>query len=151
MSATEAPGAAMAFRHEVAGAGQFLTDTRVEALLLGEARRRVVTGVFGIPREDQSLLVTMILVGSAATVLRGMAVRPWPRPSRSDAAMGGAVLNATLRGMVGGSSQAMPLAGGLIAFAVVAHALRPVVAGSARQGRAAAHRFRAAYDARYAT
>jgi hypothetical protein len=47
-------------RKELAGAGQFVTDRRVESLLVGEARRRAVTRVFGIPTEEQSLLVTVI-------------------------------------------------------------------------------------------
>jgi hypothetical protein len=140
----------MTLRNEVAGAGQFFVDRRVEALLLGEARRRVVTRMFGIPGQEQSLLVTMILAGSVATVLGGLLARPWPRPSGGDALIGGAALNATFGAMAGVSSRTAPLAGGLIAFAVVAHALRPVVAASAREGRALMHDLRAAYGARYA-
>src|SRR3954454_23665130 len=137
----------MTLRTEVADAAQFLADRRVEALLLGEARRRAVTRMFGIPGEEQSLLVTMILAGSAATVLGGLVTRPLPRPSRADAAMGGAVLNAAIGVMVG-TSRAAPLVGGVITFAVVAHALRPVMAGSTRRGRALVHELRAAYDTR---
>src|SRR5215208_2545680 len=131
----------MPFRNELAGAGEFLADRRVEARLLGEARRRAVTRAFGIPGEEQSLLVTMILAGSVATVLGGLAARPLPHLSGADAAFGAMV----------GTSKAAPVAGGLITFAVVAHALRPVVAGSARRGRAVVHELRAAYDARYAS
>jgi len=140
----------MPFRNELAGAGEFLADRRVEALLLGEARRRAVTRAFGIPGEEQSLLVTMILAGSVATVLGGLVARPLPHLSGADAAFGGAVVNATFGAMVG-TSKAAPVAGGLITFAVVAHALRPVVAGSARRGRAVLHELRATYDARYAS
>jgi hypothetical protein len=140
----------MTLRNEVAGAGQFLADRRVEALLLGEARRRAVTRMFGIPAQEQSLLVTMILAGSAATVLGGMVARPLPHLSGGDAAIGGAVVNAAL-GAIAGTSRTAPVAGGLVTFAVVAHALRPVIAGSTRRGRALAHELRAAYDARYAT
>ena len=39
----------------------------------------------------------------------------------------------------------------LITFAVVAHAIRPVMSGSARRGRALLHEVRAAYDLRYAS
>ena len=141
----------MAFRNEVAGAGQFFADRRVEALLVGEARRRVVTRMFGIPGEEQSLLVTTILAGSVATAVGGLVARPLPRPSGSVAAIGGAVVNATFGAMAGVSPRTAPVAGGLIAFAVVAHALRPVVAASAREGRALMHDLRAAYDAQYAS
>lgn len=140
----------MTFRSEVAGAGLFIADRRVEALLVGEARRRACTRMFGIPGDQQSMLVTVILAGSAATALGGLVARPLPRPSGGDAAMGGAVLNAALGALVG-TSRAAPLAGGLITFAVVAHALRPVLVGSGRQGRALLHQLRAAYDARYAS
>ena len=140
----------MTFRSEVAGAGQFFVDRRVEALLLGEARRRVFTRRFGIPGDKQSLLVTMILAGSAATALGSWLARPLPRPSGVDAAIGGAVLNATFGAMTGATRSA-PLAGALITFAVVAHALRPVMAGSARKARAVAHRLRMAYDRQYAS
>ena len=139
----------MTLRNELAGAGEFVIDRRVEALLVREARRRALTRIFGIPGEEQSLLVTIILAGSAATVLGGLLARPLPHPSGDDAAIVGAVVNAGFGAMMG-TSRAAPVAGGLITFAVVAHALRPVVAGSARQGRALLHELRGAYDARYA-
>ena len=140
----------MTVRSEVAGTGLFLAERRVEALLIGEARRRVVTRMFGIPGNEQSLFVTVILAGSAATALGGLVARPG-RPSGGDVAIACAVLNATIGAITGVSSRAAPLVGGLITFAVVAHAVRPVVAGSARQGRALLHEIRAAYDARYAS
>jgi hypothetical protein len=140
----------MGIREEVGGARQFVTDRRVEALLVGEARRRAVTRAFEIPGEKQSLLVTLILAGTAATVLGDLVARPLPRLSGGDAAIGGAALNAALGAMVG-TSLAAPLAGGLITFAVVAHAVRPVMSGSARRGRAHLHEVRAAYDLRYAS
>jgi hypothetical protein len=82
---------------------------------MGEARRRVLTRVFGVPRDKQSFLVTAILVGAGATVLRGLAPRR-PRLSGSDAAIGSSVLNATLRGVAGAPSRNLPLAGALIAI-----------------------------------
>lgn len=140
----------MALRSEIAGAGQFIADRRVEALLLGEARRHAMTRMFGIPADKQSLLVTTILAGSAATALGGVLLRPLPRPSGGDAAIGGAILNAACGAMTGATRSA-PLAGALITFAVVAHAIRPVVVGSAHEARALAHRLRAAYDRQYAS
>jgi hypothetical protein len=129
---------------EVHGAKSSSGDVRVGALLLGEARRRAVTRLFGIPAADQSLLATAILGGSVAAVLRGMVPGPLPRLSGGDALIGGSILSATLRGVIGEPSRTVPFAGGLIAVAVVSHSLRPAVARSAREVSALAHRAPAA-------
>jgi hypothetical protein len=135
--------------HEVRGASLLFVDMRVRSLMMGEARRGVVTRVFGVPRDDQSFLATMIFLGAAGTVLRGLAPRPWPRPTGADAKIGGSVVNAAFRGIAGTPSRTMPVAGGLIAFALVSHSLRPAVAGSAREVRALAREVRASFGARY--
>lgn len=142
---------AVAFKgDEVEGAQLLFLDVEVRSLLIGEARRRLLTRVFGVPRDDQSFLVTMILLGAlGGTVLRGFAALPWPRPSGADAAIGGSLLNMTLREVAGAPSRKMPLAGALIAFAVLSHGLRPAVAGSARDVRALERKVRAASGARY--
>jgi hypothetical protein len=157
-TSTATPGAAPnGGRHEhgmalngdgVGGARLLLVDVGVRSLLMGEGRQRALMRVFGVPREDQSFLATVILIGAGATVLRGFAPR-WPRPSRADAAMGGSLLNATLRGAAGAPSQHIPLAGALIAVGVLSHSLRPAVAGSAREVRALAREVRVALGARY--
>jgi hypothetical protein len=137
-------------RDEVGGAKLLFVDVRVRSLVIGEARRRVVTRVFGIPRDEQSFLVTMILIGAVGKVFRDFAALPRPpRPSGADAAIGGSLLNATLRGIAGAPSRNMPLAGALIAFAVLAHSLRPALFGSARDVHALERKVRAASDARY--
>jgi hypothetical protein len=134
---------------DVGVARMMVVDVGVRSLLMGEARRRSLTRVFGVPSDDQSLLVTMILLGAAGSVARGLAPRPWPRPSRTHAAVGGSVLNAMLRGIAGGPSEKVPLAGGLIAFALLSHSLRPALAGSARELRALAHGIEAAFGIRH--
>jgi hypothetical protein len=136
-------------RDEVRGGSLLYVDMRVRTLLLGEARRGVVTRMFGVPRADQSFLATMIFLGAAATVLRGLAPQTWPRPAGADAKIGGSLVNAAFRGIAGAPSQTMPLAGGLIAFAVVSHSLRPAVIGSVREAKALARGVRAAFGARY--
>jgi hypothetical protein len=129
-------------------ARMLFVDVGVRSLLAGEARRRAVTRLFGIPAEDQSLLVTMIVLGAAGTVVRGLAPR-LPRPSGTQAAIGGTLLNTTLRGIAGPPSATVPLAGGLIAFALVSHSLRPTLAGAVRDVRALAHGIGSAFSARY--
>jgi hypothetical protein len=137
-------------RDEVRGGSLLYVDMKVRTLLLGEARRGVVTRMFGVPRGDQSFLATMIFLGAAATVLRGLAPQTWPpRPTGADAKIGGSLVNAAFRGIAGAPSQTMPLAGGLIAFAVVSHSLRPAVTGSLREAKAMARGVRAAFGARY--
>src|SRR3954464_8754530 len=78
----------------VHGASLLFVDMRVRSLLMHEVRSGVVTRVFGVPRDDQSLLATMIFAGAAATVLGGVVPRPWPRPTGADAKIGGSLVNA---------------------------------------------------------
>jgi hypothetical protein len=125
-----------------------IVDVGVRSLLMGEARRGAVTRVFGVPAEEQSLLVTMILLGAAGTVARGLAPA-LPRPSRTHAAVGGTVANTALRGIAGAPSATVPLAGGLIAFALLSHSLRPAVAGTVHELRALAHGIGSAFGVRY--
>ena len=155
MSATDVPLASMATpgtvqpggheqgrafdRDEVGGARLLIIDMRVGSLLMREARRRVVTRMFGVPVEGQSFLVTVVVLGAAATVLRGVVARPLRRPSGSDLAIGGAVVNTGLRGIAGPPCANIPLAGALIGAAVLAHSLRPAAAESVREIRRLAH------------
>ena len=60
-------------------------------------------------------------------------------------------MNASLRGVVGAPAQAMPLAGALIAFAIVGHAIRPTVAGPSTTPEAFKQRVRATLASRYGT
>jgi hypothetical protein len=129
-------------------ARMLFVDVGVRSLLLGEARRRAVTRVFGVPASEQSLLVTMLLLGAAGTVVRGLAPA-LPRPSRTHAAVGGTVANTALRGIAGAPSATVPLAGGLIVFALVSHSLRPAVAGALHEARAFAHGIGTAFGVRY--
>jgi hypothetical protein len=163
MSATDVPLASMATsgtvqtggheqrrafdRDDVGGARLLIIDMRVGSLLMREARRRVVTRMFGVPVEGQSFLVTIAVLGAAATVLRGVVARPLPRPSGTDLAIGGAVVNTGLRGIAGPPSANIPLAGALIGSAVLAHSLRPAAAESVREIRRLARGFGTVFGA----
>jgi hypothetical protein len=126
-------------------------DMRVWSLLLGEARRRALTRAFGVPAEDQTFVVTVLLLGAGGAALAALVPRPSLHPSGADAALGGSLVNAGLRGIAGAPSQTMPLAGGLIAFAVIGHAIRPTVAEAVHDARAFTHRVHATLVARYRT
>jgi hypothetical protein len=132
------------------GAGLLFVDSRLRSLLIAEARRRVITRAFGTPRAEQSLLVTLILIGAAAGVLRDAVPGSWPRPPRGGVVTGGTLLNTALRSVAGAPAQGMPLAGALIAIALLSRSLRPAVAGSAGEVRAMARAMGAAFGARYA-
>jgi hypothetical protein len=132
-------------------AARLSVDMRVWSLLLGEARRRALTRTFGVPGDEQSFVVTVLLLGAGGAVLAGLVPHPSLHASRADAAIGGTLVNAGLRGVAGAPSQAMPLAGALIAFAVVGHAIRPTVAEAIHDARAFTHRVRSTLAARYRT
>jgi hypothetical protein len=132
-------------RDDVGGARGLFVNMRVASILMRYARQRVVTRMFGVPAEDQSSLVTITLLGAVATVVGGVVVRPLPRPSGTDLAIGGAVANTGLRGIAGPPAASIPLAGALIAFAVLSHSLRPAVAGTVGEIRRAAHELRAVF------
>jgi hypothetical protein len=134
---------------DVHGTTLLFVDMRVRSLMMRQARQGAVTRVFGVPRPDQSFLATMILIGAVAAVLRDLTPRPWPHATGADARIGASVLNVAFRGIAGAPSRNMPLAGGLIAFALVSHAVRPALAGSAREIRAVTREIRAAFGARY--
>jgi hypothetical protein len=136
------------FARELGGADLLFMDVRLRSLLIAEARHRAITRVFGTRTEDQSAFATLILLGAGAAVLRDLLPRPW-HPSRRDAVLGGSLMNASLRGLAGAPSKGMPLAGGLIAAAILSHSLRPAVVGSAREVRAMTRQVRAAFGARY--
>jgi hypothetical protein len=148
-TAASSPASETPFARELGGADLLFADVRLRSLLLAEARHRALTRVFGVQSGDQSALVTLILVGAGAAVLRDLMPGPWPRPSRRDAVIGGSLMNASLRGLAGAPSNAMPLAGGLIAVAILSHSLRPTLVGSAREVRALTRHVRAVLGARY--
>ena len=134
---------------DVRGAPRLLVDARVGSLIMGQARKGAVTRMFGVPPADQSLLATLILFAAAAAVLRDLTPRPWRHATGVDARIGASLVNAAFRGLAGPPSATMPLAGGLIAVAVLSHSIRPAVAGSAREIRALGREVRGAFGARY--
>jgi hypothetical protein len=132
-------------------AARLSVDLRVWSLLLGEARRRALTRTFGVPGDEQSFVVTVLLLGAGGAVLAGLMPHPSLHASRADAAIGGSLVNASLRGVAGAPAQSMPLAGALIAFAIVGHAIHPAVTEAIHDARAFTHRVRATLASRYGT
>ena len=122
-------------RDELSGARLFVSDVRqtlfdvrVVFLLTDDAYGRVIAKAFGIPKEEQTVLVKLIVTSALATALGGYAARlriPLHRPSGVDVAIGGSVLNTALRGIAGAPSQHVPTAGVLAGLALlVGHGIR---------------------------
>ena len=108
------------------GARILFVDVGVRSLLIGEARRRALTRVFGVPPEEQSLAGHAASCSARPARSSGAWRRPLPRPSRVDGAGGATVAQddaARHRGSAGG--RRVPAAGGLIAFALLSHSAAP--------------------------
>jgi hypothetical protein len=139
----------------VSGARLLFTDAEVAARVLNEMRHRAITRVFGVQsREDSftSLLITMIAIGAVAEGVQGAGAKVrevqsgQSGPSLADALIGGAVVREAVRRISGATSEDAPRLAALIVFALLAHAARPVLAGSLRGVRAQALRVRSALD-----
>ena len=106
----------MSANSNVGFARLFFGEAAIGFMLLNEARHRTVTRVFGVSREDSNL-VTVLAIGSAAVAVHGTAARVGamrPHPSRSDGLIGASVLREAALGIAGEPSRAVPAAGALI-------------------------------------
>jgi hypothetical protein len=113
----------------------FFGDAAIVFMLLNNARHRTVTRVFGVSRDDSNL-VTVLVIGSAAVAVHGTAARVRAiRPSRSDSLVGAAVLREAALGIAGEPSRAVPAAGALLALALVGKSSRPILRGVVRTTR----------------
>jgi hypothetical protein len=136
---------------ELGGARLLASDVRVASLLANEARHRAIDRVFGVPREQANLL-TLIVLGlllhathdKIDQLLRG----PGP-PTRTDAALGGAVVRELLYDLGGPASRNTPLFATLLTFALLAGLSGPAARRSLRGIRASSHRTRVAFNHRY--
>jgi hypothetical protein len=123
----------------------------VAFLLLDEARYRVVSRIFGVPR-DNSYLVTAIALGTAAAAAHGKAARVLrvpAGPSVADSVLAAAVVKESMHRIAGAWSRDTPLFGTLIGLAVLGASFRPVLSASFGGVNASLHRARAAFDHRY--
>jgi hypothetical protein len=139
-------------REELFGGGALLAaDLRVVYLLLNEGRARAITRLFGISGPN-SALVTIIALGLAAETARRKVARVLYAPATPElggVAIGASVLTESVRWIAGPGVGEFPLFGPLILFAVVGHAVRPVVRSAVHGVRSSAHRAHAGLDHRY--
>ncbi|MGN6170960.1 MAG: hypothetical protein ACTHQQ_22735 [Solirubrobacteraceae bacterium] len=105
------------------------SDPRLAYVLLNHARRRTVERVFGVTR-DQQFVLTLILLGMAGRAVATRAAwirRMMPRPSSSEVLIGNSLLDEAAHALAGDSTRDTPLAGSLVAFALLASTSRPLV------------------------
>jgi hypothetical protein len=127
----------MSTQSNVGFARLFFGDAAIVFLLLNNVRHRMVARVFGTSRDDSNL-VTVLALGSAAVAVHGTAarLRTIPRhPSGTDSVIGAAVLREAALGIAGAPTRAVPAAGALVALALVGRSSRPVLRGALRTTR----------------
>jgi hypothetical protein len=127
----------MSANSNVGFARLFFGDAAIVFMLLNDVRHRTVTRVFGVSRDDSNL-VTVLAIGSAAVAVHGTAARVRamrPHPSRSDGLIGASVLREVALGIAGEPSRAVPAAGALIGLALVGKSSRPMVRRTLRTTR----------------
>ena len=148
----------MSAQSNVGFARLFFGDAAIVFMLLNDARHRTVTRVFGVSRDDSNL-VTVLAIGSAAVAVQGTAapVRAIRRyPSGADGLIGAALVREAALGIAGEPSRAVPAAGALLTLALAGKSSRPMLRRVLRTTRrsvrdvvAAPHRLRAFARGRY--
>ncbi len=125
--------------------------------LLNEARHRIMSRVFGMPREHSNLM-TLFVIAAFVRALQRAAAAPGTqvRKARSsptavgDTLIGAAAARETVNSIAGRPARDTPFAAGLIAFALTAYGLRAALKRLVHEVRpafrhlaAAEHRVRA--------
>jgi hypothetical protein len=135
----------------------FVGDTAIAFRLLNEARHRIMSRMFGMPREHSNLM-TLFVIAAVVRALQRAAATPGTqvRKARSsptavgDTMIGAAVAKETVNSIAGHPTRDTPFAAALIALAITVytfrattkrllHAVRPTF----RHLAAAEHRVRA--------
>ena len=141
-----------AAREELFGGARLLVaDMRVVYMLLNRARAGAVAKAFGISGPGSGL-VTIIALGLAAETAHRKVHRILTAPGApelGEAALGASVLTESVRWIAGPGTGDFPLFGPLILFALVGHALRPVLRSTVHGARSSVHRAHTGFDHRY--
>jgi hypothetical protein len=106
-------------------------DAEIAVRLLNEARHRIMSRVFGMPRENSNLM-TLFVIAASVRALHRAAAAPGTqvRKARSsptaigDTMIGAAVAKETVNGIAGRPARDMPFAAALIALAMTVYAVR---------------------------
>ena len=143
-------GAAPPRREPPGGRELFLIDVGSALAVANEARYRTLEGLFGIKRSDANLLTAVIALMAANSVYEKVAATgpPKPPPIR-DVAIGLGVLRESIYGVAGPAASDTPLAGTLIALAVLVGLTREPVTRSLRGMRTSSRRVYRGFRGRY--
>jgi hypothetical protein len=112
----------------------FVGDAEIAFRLLNEARHRIMSRVFGMPREHSNLM-TLFVIAASVRALQRAAAAPGTqvRKARSsptavgDTMIGVSVAKETVNGIAGHPGRDMPFAAALIALAMTVYALRAAI------------------------
>ncbi len=127
-----------------------LVDLRSGLLLLNEARCRTIEGMFGVSRDQVNLTTLVALLVVAEEIhRRSQKLKPPRRATVSDFAIGAGALRESIYGVAGPASSDRPLAGTLIALAILGGLLRQPVLKSAHGMRSSSRRFHQMFLGRY--
>ena len=134
-----------AARNGDVGSGQlFLNDSRLALTVLNQVRYLALNRIFGVPREQANLLTFVIALGAAdAAYQTGRRIVRAPFPfSGTDATLVGLVAREAAYGVAGPAARAVPFAGGLLTFALLAGVALPGARRALHRLRDAEHRMR---------
>ena len=146
------PGRAPAARAQGgSGSALFLGDLAGAFLLANEARYRTLERAFGIRREDANLATAIGLLTLANSVYERAHRPEAPRPPTAVAnlAIGVGALRESIYGVAGPATRDTPLAGTLIALAVLGGLVRQPAARGLRGAKASSKRLKNTFRGRY--
>jgi hypothetical protein len=122
-------------------------DVRAAYLVVDHGWELGVQRLFGVAREDQSVVVKVLLTGAVIAVVGSYVPRLRPgAPSAVDAAMGGSVLVSLVGGLAGATAAAAPAAGAVIVLALAGTSVRSALTGSSRVIRGLTHDLSVGYE-----
>jgi hypothetical protein len=128
----------------------FLVDLRGGLMLMNEARCRTVERVFGVQRDQVNMTTAIVLLLVAESVRRrAERYQPSRRPRLSDWAIGAGALRESIYGVAGPAASDTPLAGTLIALAILGGLARQPAVRSVHGMKASSRRLHQAFLGRY--
>lgn len=127
-----------------------LVDLRSGLMLMNEARCRTVERMFGVQRDQVNLTMLIgLLVLAESARRRSERYKPSRRPNLADWAIGAGALRESIYGVAGPSATDTPLAGTLIALAILGGLARSPVARSVHGMKTSSRRVHQAFLGRY--